>query len=46
VAIIMDGNRRFARNYKLGSVLEGHSRGFEQLTKVLANIKPLFEKVQ
>uniref|UniRef100_A0A914CSI5 Alkyl transferase n=1 Tax=Acrobeloides nanus TaxID=290746 RepID=A0A914CSI5_9BILA len=35
VAIIMDGNRRYARTHKYGSVIEGHSRGFTQLTQVL-----------
>lgn len=35
IAIILDGNRRFARRNNLSSVIEGHSRGFQQLTKVL-----------
>uniref|UniRef100_A0A183BQL3 Alkyl transferase n=1 Tax=Globodera pallida TaxID=36090 RepID=A0A183BQL3_GLOPA len=35
IAIVMDGNRRFARYRKLGTVMEGHSAGFVQLTKVL-----------
>ena len=30
----MDGNRRFARSNKLGSVIRGHMKGFEQLAKV------------
>ncbi|CEF68994.1 Dehydrodolichyl diphosphate synthase [Strongyloides ratti] len=35
IAFVMDGNRRFARNNKLLSPLEGHKMGFEQLTKIL-----------
>lgn len=34
VALIMDGNRRYARAQHFDSVLKGHARGFEQLTKV------------
>uniref|UniRef100_A0AAF5DB68 Alkyl transferase n=1 Tax=Strongyloides stercoralis TaxID=6248 RepID=A0AAF5DB68_STRER len=35
IAFVMDGNRRFAKNNKLLSPLEGHKMGFEQLTKIL-----------
>ncbi|KAI1694309.1 putative undecaprenyl diphosphate synthase domain-containing protein [Ditylenchus destructor] len=35
IAFVMDGNRRYARKNNLGSVVKGHSRGFEQMTKVL-----------
>jgi len=35
VAFIMDGNRRYARTNHLESVVKGHSRGFDQLTRVL-----------
>jgi undecaprenyl diphosphate synthase len=31
----MDGNRRYARAKNCRSVLEGHFRGFKQLTRVL-----------
>ena len=34
VAFIMDGNRRFARKTRLQSVQDGHSSGFDQLSKV------------
>ena len=33
IAIVMDGNRRFARNNKI-EVVEGHNRGFEALAQV------------
>jgi len=35
VAFVMDGNRRFARAHGSSSVLEGHAKGFQQLTKIL-----------
>ncbi|VDK43957.1 unnamed protein product [Anisakis simplex] len=35
IAFIMDGNRRYARSHSYSSVLDGHSKGFEQLTKIL-----------
>ncbi|KAI6192284.1 Alkyl transferase [Aphelenchoides bicaudatus] len=35
VAFIMDGNRRYARVNQFDSVVKGHSKGFDQLTKVL-----------
>ena len=35
VAIIMDGNRRFAREIGLGNVLEGHVKGRDKLEEVL-----------
>lgn len=34
IAFIMDGNRRYARANQFESVVKGHSRGFDQLTKV------------
>lgn len=34
IAIIMDGNRRYAKQHKL-SLLEGHRKGAEKLTQVL-----------
>lgn len=34
VAFIMDGNRRYANKNHLENVVTGHSRGFDQLTKV------------
>lgn len=34
VAIIMDGNRRFAKKHGLKSVLQGHVSGFDTLSKV------------
>ncbi|KAL3094021.1 hypothetical protein niasHT_027349 [Heterodera trifolii] len=35
IAIVMDGNRRFARTQNCATPMEGHSAGFVQLTKVL-----------
>ena len=35
IGIILDGNRRFARNSGLSSVLDGHARGAEKLSDVL-----------
>uniref|UniRef100_A0A914Z3X0 Alkyl transferase n=1 Tax=Panagrolaimus superbus TaxID=310955 RepID=A0A914Z3X0_9BILA len=35
VAFILDGNRRYARSHGLGSVVRGHSAGFDRLTHVL-----------
>jgi len=35
IAIIMDGNRRFARRLHLPSVIDGHACGFDQFSKVL-----------
>ncbi len=35
VAIIMDGNRRFAREIGLGNALDGHTRGRDKLEEVL-----------
>uniref|UniRef100_A0A1I7Y8R4 Alkyl transferase n=1 Tax=Steinernema glaseri TaxID=37863 RepID=A0A1I7Y8R4_9BILA len=35
VAFVMDGNRRFARRNGSDSVLDGHAKGFQQLTKIL-----------
>jgi tritrans,polycis-undecaprenyl-diphosphate synthase [geranylgeranyl-diphosphate specific] len=35
VAIIMDGNRRFAREIGLGNVLDGHTKGRDKLEEVL-----------
>ena len=35
IGIIMDGNRRFARFLKLGSIKEGHARGADKLEDVL-----------
>ena len=35
VAFVMDGNRRYARVRQCTTVLEGHNRGFDQLTRVL-----------
>ena len=35
VAVIMDGNRRFAREIGLGNVLDGHVRGRDKLEEVL-----------
>ncbi len=35
VAIIMDGNRRFAREIGLGHTLDGHARGRDKLEEVL-----------
>ncbi|CAD5233963.1 unnamed protein product [Bursaphelenchus xylophilus] len=35
IAFIMDGNRRYAHSNNMGSVVKGHFRGFDQLTKVL-----------
>ena len=35
VAIIMDGNRRFAREIGLGNVLDGHAKGRDKLEEVL-----------
>ena len=34
IAFIMDGNRRYARQNKLGSVLEGHKEGSKKLAEV------------
>ena len=33
IAIVMDGNRRFARSRQI-EVVEGHNRGFEALAQV------------
>ncbi|CAJ0581305.1 unnamed protein product, partial [Mesorhabditis spiculigera] len=35
VAVIMDGNRRYARGHHMATVVKGHERGFLQLQKVL-----------
>ena len=35
IGIILDGNRRFARNQGLASTLEGHKRGADKLIEVL-----------
>src|SRR5439155_26502774 len=35
VAIIMDGNRRFAREIGLGNVLDGHVKGRDKLEEVI-----------
>ena len=35
IGIIMDGNRRFARNLHLGSIQEGHALGADKLEDVL-----------
>uniref|UniRef100_F1KZA0 Alkyl transferase n=1 Tax=Ascaris suum TaxID=6253 RepID=F1KZA0_ASCSU len=35
IAFIMDGNRRYARSHCYSSVLDGHAKGFDQLTKIL-----------
>lgn len=35
VAIIMDGNRRFAQEIGLGNVLDGHAKGRDKLEEVL-----------
>ncbi len=35
IAIIMDGNRRFAREIGLGNTLDGHTRGRDKLEEVL-----------
>ncbi|CAI4229328.1 unnamed protein product [Auanema sp. JU1783] len=35
IAFVMDGNRRFAKVNKLGSALNGHVKGFQQLAKIL-----------
>lgn len=35
VAIIMDGNRRFAREIGLGNALDGHTKGRDKLEEVL-----------
>lgn len=35
VGLILDGNRRFARECGLGSVVEGHARGADKLHEVL-----------
>ena len=35
VAIIMDGNRRFAKEIGLGNALEGHTKGRDKLEEVL-----------
>ncbi|KAH7729026.1 Undecaprenyl diphosphate synthase family protein [Aphelenchoides avenae] len=36
IAFVMDGNRRYARTHRFSSVVDGHARGFDQLTKVLS----------
>ena len=36
IALVMDGNRRFARNKQIETV-EGHNLGFEALAKVRRN---------
>jgi short-chain Z-isoprenyl diphosphate synthase len=35
IGIIMDGNRRFARNLHLADIVEGHQRGADKLEEVL-----------
>uniref|UniRef100_A0AC35UHF6 Alkyl transferase n=1 Tax=Rhabditophanes sp. KR3021 TaxID=114890 RepID=A0AC35UHF6_9BILA len=35
VAFVMDGNRRFAKSKNLGSAVEGHKMGFQQLAKII-----------
>uniref|UniRef100_A0A915E043 Alkyl transferase n=1 Tax=Ditylenchus dipsaci TaxID=166011 RepID=A0A915E043_9BILA len=35
IAFVMDGNRRYARKCQLSSVIQGHSMGFDQMTKIL-----------
>uniref|UniRef100_A0A915A6G1 ditrans,polycis-polyprenyl diphosphate synthase [(2E,6E)-farnesyldiphosphate specific] n=1 Tax=Parascaris univalens TaxID=6257 RepID=A0A915A6G1_PARUN len=35
IAFIMDGNRRYARSHCYSSILDGHAKGFDQLTKIL-----------
>ena len=39
VAIIMDGNRRFARKMHLSKVAEGHAMGFAKLAEVHMSIR-------
>ena len=34
IAIIMDGNRRYARKHGYSDVLRGHADGFERLAQV------------
>uniref|UniRef100_A0A915L0D4 Alkyl transferase n=1 Tax=Romanomermis culicivorax TaxID=13658 RepID=A0A915L0D4_ROMCU len=41
VAFIMDGNRRYARQNALSSVLEGHTRGYSALSATLEWCKEL-----
>lgn len=36
VAFIMDGNRRYARTHLYRRALDGHNKGFAQLTKILS----------
>ena len=35
IGIIMDGNRRFARSFNLGNILNGHEKGAAKLEEVL-----------
>ncbi|MFH4984566.1 hypothetical protein AB6A40_011275 [Gnathostoma spinigerum] len=35
IAFVMDGNRRYARSHGSSTVIDGHIKGFEQLTKIL-----------
>ena len=40
VAFIMDGNRRFAKQKQLDSVVTGHVQGFDKLTHVSVSSLP------